>query len=299
MKALVLEKPGLENLKLKDLDVPNGEGVLVKIVIAGLTMLDYMSVSKGENTPVIPGVEFAGIIEEGEMKGKKASIYTRTFDGTCKMCKREMEMFCLSGKRMGIDVNGGFEEYIRVPRENLVVSDLPWETLASMSISALAPYHALKTADIKRGDTVVVLGASGNSGIFSLQIAERLGARVIGITNGPLRISRYTFTYDEAEERVKEITDGEKADVVINQLGASKFPLALKLVRKGGKIVVFGTMQGKDTNLDLSWLYLNHVSIIGTVRGTLKEMMELAEICKDCNPYVWKELALEDGSYAL
>lgn len=290
MKAAVLEsKDRLVVKEVKEPSVNDDNEALVRVRKASITRFDLMTINNPPKVPIIPGAEFAG-----ELDGKRVAIYTRTFDGTCSMCKKGLEMFCKSGKRVGVDIDGGFAEYVKVPKSNIFYSDLPFEILSALSITALAPYNALRSTNVKKGDIVVVLGASGNSGIFAVQLGEILGAKVIAITDRDLKISKYTFPYAEAIERVKELTDGEMADVVINPLGSRYLDLSIKLVSKGGKVAVFGTLYGSEANINLAQLYLNQISIIGIVRGTPKQFKELLEICKKCNPYVWREYKLEE-----
>lgn len=216
MKAAVLESKGKLVIKeVREPQVESEEEVLVRVRKAGITRFDLMTINNPSKVPIIPGAEFSG-----EVEGKRVAIYTRTFDGNCSMCKKGLEMFCKNGKRIGVDIDGGFAEYVKVPKSNLFYSDLPHEILSALSITALAPYNALQSANVKKGDVVVVLGASGNTGLFAVQLAEILGAKVIAITDHDIKITKYTFPYQEAVERVKELTDGNMADVVINPLGS-------------------------------------------------------------------------------
>ncbi|MEW9491202.1 MAG: alcohol dehydrogenase catalytic domain-containing protein [Candidatus Aramenus sulfurataquae] len=308
MRALFFNENGIDNLKYGELPEPSlteGE-VLIKVVKAGVTQLDYMTVSSMKVSPLphVPGSEFAGIVEEVKGKasvnpGDKVAVYTRTFDGTCSFCREGKEMLCTSGKRIGIDENGGYAEYVKVPSNLVVKADLHWDLMASLSISALAPYHALKEARVGKGATVVVFGASGSTGIFATQLAEIMGATVVAVTDHDFKISRHTVSYSQAEDYVRALTDGEMADVVVNPLGAKYWDLGVRLLRKSGRMVFFGTLTGSKVTLDLSSAYLSHVSFIGTFRGSFQEFKELAELCRKCKPYTWREFSLEEGKDAL
>jgi D-arabinose 1-dehydrogenase-like Zn-dependent alcohol dehydrogenase len=306
LKALTFEKNDIEDLKYSEVEKPKikDNEVLLKVVKAGVTQLDYMTITSMKVNPVphIPGSEFAGIVEEiGDnvqdiKEGDKVAVYTRTFDSSCKYCKEGLEMLCKSGKRIGIDENGGYAEYVKVVAKNVIKADLDWNIMPALSISALASYHALKSANIQRGDIVVVFGSSGNAGIFASQLAEIMGARVIPVSNNEIN---GTVRYDNVEEEVKNVSDGEMADIVINPLGSKYWDLGVKVLKQGGKMVFFGTLTGSKVTIDLSQAYLKHLSFIGTVRGTFKEFKELTEICKKCKPLVWKEFPLEEGKEAL
>ncbi len=308
MRALFFNENGIDNLRYGELPTPQLEEgeLLLKVAMAGVTQLDYATVTSMKVNPLphIPGSEFAGVVEEvrGEADvrpGDRVAVYTRTFDGKCRFCREGKEMLCTSGKRIGIDENGGYAEYVKVPSNLVVKADLDWDLMASLSISALAPYHALKEAGVKKGDVVVVFGASGNAGIFAAQLAEIMGAIVVAVTDHEPKVSRHTVPYSQAEDYVRAITDGEMADVVVNPLGAKYWDLGLRLLRRSGKMVFFGTLTGSKVTLDLTAAYLSHISLIGTFRGSFQEFKELTELCKNCKSYTWKRFPLEEGKEAL
>lgn len=59
-------------------------------------------------------------------------------------------------------------------------------------------------------------------------------------------------------------------------------------------MAIFGTLYGNEASINLSQVYLNQISIMGIVRGSVKQFKELLEICKKCKPYVWREYKLEE-----
>jgi len=81
---------------------------------------------------------------------------------------------------MDVITNGGFVQYVSVPEKNLIkISDeIIWEMAASLPVSALTSYHAIKESNIKPNDVVVVFGASGNTGMFAVQLVKMMGATV-------------------------------------------------------------------------------------------------------------------------
>ena len=77
---------------------------------------------------------------------------TIAVDGTCDMCLNQSEMLCRNGgKEIGLVTNGGFAEYIAVPEKNVfkIPDDMQWELAASIPVTTLTPYHALKQAALK------------------------------------------------------------------------------------------------------------------------------------------------------
>jgi D-arabinose 1-dehydrogenase-like Zn-dependent alcohol dehydrogenase len=87
----------------------------------------------------------------------------RVFDGTCDLCLSS-EMLFRNGGIIGVVTNGGFAEYISVSERNVfkIPDEMDWDLAASLSISILTAFHALKEASLKVNDCLIVFGASGN-----------------------------------------------------------------------------------------------------------------------------------------
>ncbi|BBG23212.1 NAD-dependent alcohol dehydrogenase [Sulfuracidifex tepidarius] len=314
MKALVFQKSGIENLRYTYYDDPQlgKHEVLVKVRMAGVDPVDLMTVNslKVKPIPHIPGTEFAGEVEKvGDQvrdftPGDKVTVYGKIYDGTCDMCMAGYETVCRNGGRVGIDTNGGYAEYVAIDEK--YVHKLPegygWELASSLSISALTAYHALKEAALKPGQTLVVFGASGNTGMFLVQLGKKFGAKVIAVTTkswlGEMGAD-LSVSYDEVEEKVGEFTHGRMGDVVVNSLGKAFWEKGMKVVGVRGKVVTFGTLLGSEATVNLYQLYSKHVSIMGVNRGNRSDFVELLDLCKDCKVKVWKKFPLEEGVSAL
>lgn len=314
MKALVFERNGLENLKYTTYPDPNvgPNEVLVKVVMAGVNPVDYYTVNglKVNPIPHIPGVEFAGeVVKTGEKVknlkvGDKVVIYGRIFDGTCDMCMIGYETVCRNGGRIGIDTNGGWAEYVSLEEKYVfkLPEDYSWELASSLTIAGLTAYHSLKEADLKPSQTVVIFGASGNTGMFIVQLAKKFGAKVIAVTRKPWLKdfgADLVVGYEEVEEKVREFTNGKMADVVINSLGEKFWDKSLAVVGVKGKIVTFGTLLGAEVKVNLNQIYSKHISILGVNRGNRKDFLELLDLCRDCKVKIWKKFKLEEGVEAL
>ncbi|QKR00144.1 alcohol dehydrogenase catalytic domain-containing protein [Metallosphaera tengchongensis] len=312
MKALVFEKSGLESLELREVPNPSVGDTDVRIAVkmASVNPVDIMSVESLKVYPIphIPGSEFFGVVEEVGKKvshvspGDRVAVYTRLFDGTCRSCLRGDQTYCKAGKRIGVESQGGYAEEIVVPGTNVVRSDLPDEILASLPIAMLTPYHALKSAGVSSSDVVVVVGASGNTGMFAVQLGKLLGATVIAISAKPWVKelgADYVLDYQEAEEAVREITFGDMASVVVNSLGGKYWDLSLRLLGNHGRLVTFGSLTGGNVNLNINDIYLKHASIIGTNRGSMGDLMELLKIAGKLQVRTWKVFPLEQGRFAM
>lgn len=315
MKALVFEKSGLNNLRLQDVSEPDVRDyeVLIRVQMAGVNPIDYFTVTgirQVKPIPHIPGAEFAGIVEKvgshvnSVKPGDRVVVYNRVFDGTCDMCISGYEMVCRNGGIMGVITNGGFAQYVSVPEKNLIKipDEISWEMAASLPVSALTSYHALKESNVKLNDIVVIFGASGNTGMFAVQLAKMMGATVIAVSRKSWLKdlgADYVTDYSSLVNLVDKVSNGKMADVIINALGAETWDYGLQILSTRGKIVVFGTLTGSEVKMPISSIYSKHASIIGTTGGTRKELHDLVNICSKCKVKVWKKFKLEEGRSAL
>ena len=182
--------------------------------------------------PHIPGAETSGIIEVGNhvssnlKKGDKVVVYNKKFDGTCDMCLNGLDMICRNGGLIGVITNGGFAEYISVPAKNVfkIPDDMNWELAASLPVTSLTPYHALKEATLKLNEYLLVFGASGSTGMIAVQLGKKMGAKVIAVSKDnwiktDFGADYIINEYDKVVEQVKRITQGKMADVILNSLG--------------------------------------------------------------------------------
>ena len=314
MKALVFDKSGIDNLKVRDVEEPTlgPHDVLIKVVKSGVNPIDYAVVNyiPVKPMPHIPGAEIAGVVEKvgehvkGLNRGDRVVVYNRVFDGTCDLCLAGKEMICRNGGIISVTNNGGWSEYFVVPDKNVfkINENINWDLAASLPVAALTSYHALKELEINANDVVVIFGAGGNTGIFAVQLAKKFGATVVAVSRKNWLKefgADYVIGYNEVTEKVKEITGGKMADVVINSLGSSVWDKSLEVVGYSGRLALFGTLTGSEVKLSLDKIYGKHVKIIGTTGGSRREMLELINLCKDCKVKVWKTFKLDEGQEAL
>jgi len=317
MKALLFEKQGLENLRVADVEMPRPgpHDVLIRVRAASVNPVDYATVVGIRNVkpiPHIPGVEFTGVVEAvGEhvrdlKPGDRVAVYSRLFDGSCDMCLSGQEMLCRSGGLIGVVSNGGFAEYAVVPARNAMkVGDrVDWELAASLSVGALTAYHALRLAGVSPGELVVVVGASGNTGIFAVQLAKMMGARVVAISRKQwLRDLGADEVVDMAgaREAVERTSGGLMADVVIDPLGSETMTKSIGLLGVNGRLVTFGALTGDELRVSIREVYSKQIRIIGSTGGTRREMLDLIRMSSEgrLRIKVWRRYSIDQGAEAL
>jgi 2-desacetyl-2-hydroxyethyl bacteriochlorophyllide A dehydrogenase len=323
MKAAIFEKPGLENLRVTDnVELPkiSDHDILIKVKMAGVNPIDNFVVSgalpKIDPLPHVPGAESAGIIEEigshvnnnNFKKGDRVIVHNKVFDGTCDMCLNGLDMICRNGGLIGAITNGGFAQYIAVPERNVfkIPDDIDWDLAASLPVTSLTPYHALKEASLKTNEFLVVFGASGNTGMIAVQLGKKMGAKVVAVSKDnwiktDFGADYIISDYDKVVENVKNITQGKMADVVVNSLGINTWDSSFASVGINGRWVAFGGLTGADVKLNVQALYSKQIKLIGSTGGTRKELHDLIDISSSnqLKVRVWKKFNLEDAKEAI
>ena len=317
MKAAIFDKPGLENLRInQDIEEPKitDHDVLVKVKMTGVNPIDHFTISGAREIrpiPHIPGAEIAGVVEKigkhvtSVTQGDRVVVYARVFDGTCDMCLNGYEMLCRSGGIIGVMTNGGFAEYIAVPEKNVfkIPNDIEWELAASLPVTTITPYHALKEAALKVNESLLVFGASGNTGVMAIQFANKMGAKVIAVSKDDWIKdfgADYTINeYDKVVEKVKKITNGKMADIVLNSLGIGTWESSFDSVGANGRLVTFGGLTGADVKLNVQSLYSRQVKLIGSTGGTRNDFNQIIDMSKELKIRVWKKFKLDEAKEAL
>jgi L-iditol 2-dehydrogenase len=263
MKAAVLEKPGkLAIRELPDPSCPPG-GVVVKVLAANVCSTDLHMWKKGHPAlryPRILGHEIAGVVaevsnEERRYKvGNKVQVYPGIGCGTCEYCRRGSENLCPSIQIMGFSLDGGFAQYLALPKsavENGCLNIIP-SSLSLLEAAMAEPLacclNGLEKVDLKKDETVLILGA-GPIGCLCAMASSLLGAgKVILVEQDPSRrtLSQQATadtvldsTKVDVVEAVKGLTKGRGAQVVVTcfREAALVYPL-LELAATGGRVLM-------------------------------------------------------------
>jgi NADPH:quinone reductase-like Zn-dependent oxidoreductase len=217
-------------------------------------------------------------------------------------------MICRNGRLIGAITNGGFAQYIAVPERNVfkIPDDIDWDLAASLPVTSLTPYHALKEASLKTNEFLVVFGASGNTGMIAVQLGKKMGAKVVAVSKDnwiktDFGADYIISDYDKVVENVKNITQGKMADVVVNSLGINTWDSSFASVDINGRWVAFGGLTGADVKLNVRALYSKQIKLIGSTGGTRKEIHDLIDISSSnqLKVRVWKKFNLEETKEAL
>ncbi|MDR3174369.1 MAG: zinc-binding alcohol dehydrogenase family protein [Treponema sp.] len=257
MKVGVVERPG--TLAIAERDGPkirNPGDVLIRVKRTGICGSD-IHIYHGRNPfaayPRIWGHEFVGeVLETGGAaekvrKGDRVVVEPIISCGTCYACRQGRGNVCEKLRVMGVHIDGGCQEYITVPAANVHVlpPGLPWDEavlIEPFTIGAQAVYRG----HIQGGDLVMVLGA-GTIGLTAIRMAKLAGAELIAvdIVEDKLAYAKscgaehtINAAHESVEERVREISGGMMANVVVDAVCSKKsFEDAVQLCSVAGRVV--------------------------------------------------------------
>ncbi len=284
MKAAVLEE--IKKLVVKDIPKPEpGTGeVLVKIDSCNICGTD-ISLYKGKYTakmPVVTGHEWSGEIVEIGREVRDLKIGDRvTSDpnegcGACYWCHSGKPCFCNYMPAYGVLKDGGFAEFIKINSKGIykIPAGLDFESAAFVEPVSCA-LHCIDRADIKQGDSVAIIGG-GAMGQIMTQFVRNAGVKrliMVEISESKLKLAGelgatdlINSTKGDVSERINDITDNLGADIVIEVVGNPKtVELAIQLVKKSGKVVIFGfSPEGEKAEIIPFEILSKELTILGS-----------------------------------
>jgi NADPH2:quinone reductase len=247
MKAIqVSQVGGPEVLTLVDLPIPTPQAdeAVVQIKAAGVNFIDVYF-REGRYPAPLPFVN-----------GQEAS-------GVVTAVGAEVKSVKLGDRVAYTGVRGGYAEYAAVPAERLIL--IPdqvdfKEAAAAMLQGMTAHYLSHSTYPIQRGDAVLIHAAAGGVGLLLVQMAKKLGARVIGTAGNEdkAKLAREAgadevilYNEQDFETETKRLTDGAGVHVVYDGVGKSTFEKDLNVLRLRGHLVLFGGSSGAVPPFDL------------------------------------------------
>jgi len=325
MKALLLTAFGDEGVFEYREDFPKPEiapdEVLVRVKACALNHLDIW-IRKGALAykpplPHILGSDVAGVVEEvGPLvehvkPGDEVVVNPNLSCGVCEACLSGQDNHCREFKILGFQVKGGYAEYVKVPKTNVVPKpkNLSFEEAASFPLTYITAWNALvDKGEIKPGDTVFIWGGSAGVGVAALQIAKLFGARVIAVTSEDWKVQKlkelgadYAINRktQNVEEAVREISP-EGVDIVVDHVGEETLPLSIKLLKKGGRLSFLGTTTGDRGVFNIRYNFVNEIKMNGVYMGRKATLFRIAELFERgiFKPVVDRVFSLREGAEA-
>lgn len=247
MKAIQVQKTGgPEALKLVDLPIPTAKPnqAVVQIKASGVNFVDvyFREGRYPAAVPFVSGSEAAGVVTEVGSDVKSLKVGDRV---------------------ASTNFLGAYAEYAAVPADRLVkIPDgVDFRQAAAVMLQGMTAHYLLYGSyPVKPGETALVHAAAGGVGLLLVQMAKRIGARVIGTAGSEMKAelarkagADEVILYGEKdfEAETKRLTDGKGVNVVYDGVGKDTFEKGLNVLRPRGYMVLFGAASGPVPPFDL------------------------------------------------
>jgi NADPH2:quinone reductase len=265
MHAWLCENPvGVDALEWKELPTPQPKAgeVLIEIKAASLNFPDLLIVQNKYQMkpalPFVPGSEYAGVV-------------AAVGEGVTHL-RPGQSVACLSG-------TGGFATHTIAPAALCMPlpPGFPHVDAAAFIMIYATSHHALvDRAQLKAGETVLVLGAAGGVGTSAIQIAKVLGARVIAAASSDEKCelcksigadATINYSRENLREAIAAATQGKGPDVIYDPVGGDLAEPAFRSIAWRGRYLVIGFAAGPIPSLPLNLPLLKGASVVGVFWG--------------------------------
>ncbi|WP_194973537.1 zinc-binding dehydrogenase [Aquiflexum lacus] len=308
MKAILCQQHGTpETLVYSDIQdpEPNENEVVIQVKACAVNFPDVLIIQNKyqfkPELPFSPGGEVSGIIEKVGSGVKHLKVGQR--------------VLALCGW-------GGFAEKVKVSTDRVfpIPPQMDYLTAASTLYTFGTSYHALKDrAQIKSGETLLILGASGGVGLATVELGKVMGATVIAAASTAEKLAvckdkgaDFLINYDteDLKKKIKELTGGKGVDVILDVVGGKYAEPALRGMAWKGRYLVVGFAAGDIPKLPFNLSLLKGCSIMGVFWGRFsteepkqnqQNIMELVGMIQSgkISQYIYKEYSLEEAPQAL
>lgn len=248
--------------------------------------------------PVIPGHEVGAVIEEigegvpeGFHKGMAVTVNPYTNCGKCASCRNGRVNACEHNETLGVQRNGSMQEYLVLPWNKVI----PANGLSAKECALIEPmsvgFHAVSRGQVTDIDTVAVIGC-GMIGLGAIVRASLRGASVIAIDLDDEKLelakrlgARYVINSktEDTVKKIKEITDGYMADVVIEAVGSpATYVTAIDAVSFTGRVVCIGYAKS-DVSFQTKYFVQKELDIRGSRNAMPEDFRAVIQYLKNSN----------------
>jgi len=275
MKAIVCNNFGpIQDIEYKEVDQPklDDDSVIIDVKSVGVNFPDGLLVQgkyqlKPE-TPFIPGMEVAGeIIKTGQ----------------------HVSNFKIGDRVAALSQLNGYAEQTLVKEASVfkIPENMSFDDSCALLCAYGTSHYALKQrGKLQKGELLVVLGASGSTGLAAIQIGKIMGAKVIAVASNEekQKIAKdngadISIGYDNLKEELKTISDGKGVDVIFDPVGGDVFETVARTMARNGRLLVIGFASGTIPKLAVNLALVKEFSVVGVfwgafTRGEPKEYKE-------------------------
>jgi zinc-binding alcohol dehydrogenase/oxidoreductase len=288
MKAIIYHSEYPDKISLENIERPSRseDQCLVKVNAAALNRRDQWireGLYPGIRDQVILGSDGCGIVEEGPVhwRGKEVIINPNINWGV------DARAQSLDYHILGMPTNGTLAEYVVVSEDRLISKPkhLSAQQAAALPLAGLTAFRACFTkGKITKNDKVLISGIGGGVSQFAMQFCLSVDARVFvnssndekldqAVKNGARKGFNYTSDF-----WIEEAAQSGPFDVIIDSAGGASLNDYIKLIKPGGKIVMYGSTNGRTPQLDTARLFWSQAQVIGSTMGNDQEFAEMVAL---------------------
>ena len=326
MKAVQIHQHGgVEQLRYEeraDPEIQSAGDAIVKLKAAALNHIDIW-VRRGLTGIEVPfphvlGGDGAGTVVaigsavKNLKLGDTVCLYPPSGCGQCEFCLTDREWMCVRIRVLGEREDGTYAEYVRVAARNCfpIPAGLSFTEAAAFPLVFLTVWHMLVTnAQIKAGESILILGIGGGVATAALQLAAAIGMRIIVTSSSAAKLDHakqlgaaHGINYREADfaKEVRNLTAKRGVDVVVDSVGGEGWVKSLASLAKGGRLVTCGATAGATPQTDLRRIFWNDLKIFGSTLGTREEFRQVLEFLahSGTRPIIDQVFPLKDAALA-
>lgn len=300
---------------------PKPGEALVRVRAVGINHVDLDHRAGTSRIPLtfphILGREFAGEVAalngdaQGFKEGDRVWVTCRIPCRRCELCLAGRDNLCLKEGYFGLDIPGGYAEYVAVPIVNLnaLPSHVSFENAAAAQIAFGTAWHVLVTrGGLQAGQTVLIQAAGSGIGSAAVQVAKLAGAAMIIATASSQKKldqakalgATHLINYSGGKfaDQVMALTGGRGVDVVMEHIGGEVFTESLKCLARGAIIVTVGAHAGEVVEFDIIPFFRKELRLAGSKNASVLELRKVMGLVAEgkLKPIIHKALPLAQAA---
>jgi NADPH:quinone reductase-like Zn-dependent oxidoreductase len=297
---------------------PKPGEALVRVRAVGINHVDLDHRAGTSRIPLtfphILGREFAGELagNAGDFKeGDRVWVTCRIPCRRCELCLAGRDNLCVKEGYFGLDIPGGYAEYVAVPIANLnaLPSHVRFEDAAAAQIAFGTAWHVLiNRGSLQAGQTVLIQAAGSGIGSAAVQVAKLAGAAmIIATASSEKKLEQakalgathlINYRKENFAEKVMALTGGRGVDVVMEHIGGEVFTESLKCLARGAIIVTVGAHAGEVVQFDIIPFFRRELRLSGSKNASVLELRKVMGLVADgkLKPVIHKALPLAQAA---
>jgi NADPH:quinone reductase-like Zn-dependent oxidoreductase len=291
---------GVEQLIFGDADDPTisePHEVIVKLKAASINHIDIWNRMGATGTPLrlphILGADGAGTVFQIGAKvtnvkvGDAVCLYPPTGCGACEFCLTDRDFMCIRLHVLGERLEGTYAEYVKITAANClpIPQSYSFEDAAALPLVFITLWRMVVTnAELRPGETMLIIGIGGGVASATLQVAKKLGARVIVTSSSDQKLVRarelgadhgINHKKEDFVGAVMRLTGKRGVELVVDCVGGEVWRKSLAALSRGGRLVTCGATAGGHPDDDIEVIAGKQLKIFGSTLGSREEFRQL------------------------